>query len=372
MDRDQEISDLQTRLRAARESYYNLSPIIDDALYDGLKARLEELDPQNKEVVIVGAEAPKFSVWEKVEHEIPMGSLNKVNAESEFREWAAKTGSEQFTITHKLDGSSLELVYINGKLARGITRGDGKVGEDITSNVMKIPSIPKQMSTSVPDKVIVRGEVVMLKSVFERIYASEYANPRNTAAGKLRDKKGGGKDCANLEFYGFDLIFGQEKIATERSKMLALEKLGFYVPWSESGSIDRIVELFSWLADRRGLIDYEIDGSVISVDNTDLVEELGSLNMRPRGRMAWKFAAETSVATMRDVKWQVGPTGRVTPVAVLDPVKIGGVTITSISLHNLKMFRELQLAEDHQVLVSRRNDVIPYIERNLSISSEEE
>lgn len=370
-DQSSDIIELQDRLKAAREAYYNLSPVIDDATYDALKLKLEELDPQNQEVTAVGAEAPKISVWDKVEHEIPMGSLNKVNSEAEFLSWADKHAlGTEYVVCHKLDGSSLELVYVDGELVRGVTRGDGRVGEDVTANIMQIPSIPKTLLKKVPGKVFVRGEVIMHRDVFQTHYAVDYANPRNTAAGKLRDKRGEGKDCKNLEFYGFELVLDQQRPKFELISLMALNSLGFKTPWYQVGTKEQVILIFKEEIQKRDKVPYEIDGEVISINNIEVQDALGSLNMRPRGKIAWKFAAEMNVTTIKDVRWQVGPTGRICPVAVLEPIKIGGVTITNVSLHNLKMFRELQLAPGNEVLVSRRNDVIPYIEKNLSNDSE--
>lgn len=363
-----EVIELQNRLREAREGYYNLNPIISDDVYDALKLKLAELDPTNEEVIVVGAEVPKISVWDKVEHEVPMGSLNKVNSEDEFISWTEKhpQGSE-YLICHKLDGSSLELIYVDGKLERGVTRGDGKIGEDVTTNILQIPSIPKALKKAIPGKVFIRGEVIMHKDVFQRKYAAEYANPRNTAAGKLRDKRGGGRDCQNLEFYAFELVMNQQRPKTELISIMALHAIGLQTPWYQIGTREDIIKIFKDEIDKRESLQYEIDGEVISINDVVIQDGLGFINMRPRGRIAWKFAAEMNVTIIEDIKWQVGPTGRCTPVAVLKPIGIGGVMITNVSLHNLKMFRELQLAPGHEVLVKRANDVIPYIVRNVTL-----
>lgn len=362
-----EISRIQAKLAEAREGYYNLSPIMSDAEYDTLKSKLEELDPQNPEIVAIGATVPKVSVWEKVRHEIPMGSLNKVTSVDEFLEWTKDHDADtEYFMCHKLDGSSLELIYENGVLVRGVTRGDGIVGEDITTNIIQIPSIPKKLLKDVPGRVFVRGEVIMHIDVFNKLYASEYANPRNTAAGKVRDKKGGGKDCKNLHFYAFELVLGTARPKTEENQFLALRAIGFTIPPCWRGTKETMVQDFKNEVECRDKCPYEIDGEVVSVNDIKHQDLLGSHNMRPKGKIAWKFESKTGVTKMVDVKWQVGPTGRITPVAVVEPVNIGGVTIENISLHNIKMFRELNLAKGDEVLVSRKNDVIPYIESNLS------
>ncbi len=366
-----EVVRLRDELKELREAYYNLEPKASDAVYDAKLARLRELSPDDFEVKTVGAAAPKLSVWEKVQHKIPMGSLSKVNSEAELREWAARIGARtevgdlqtEFLFTYKIDGSSMELVYEGGKLVRCVTRGDGVIGEDVTDNVRKIPDVPGTIP--IEEEVTVRGEVVMTKEVFERVYAAEYANPRNTANGKVREKKGGGEDCRNMQFIAYTLM-SESAPAKEALRFTALEKMKFTVPFWQVVTLAEVQKAQDRLAGGdRDKVPYEIDGTVIRLNDIRAQEELGDLNMRPRGQVAYKFEAATGTTTVEDVKWQVGNSGRITPVASVAPVSIGGVTITSISLHNLSMFRELGLYRGCRVLVSRRNDVIPYIESRL-------
>jgi len=364
MEQD-EAEALRQELRRARETYYNLDPVMSDQEYDAKKARLAELCPEDEEVVAVGAAPPKYSVWKKVRHEIPMGSLDKVNTEDEFAEWAGKAGDGEFLVTHKIDGSSMELVYSGGNLVRCVTRGDGVVGEDVTANVSQIPEVPKTIPIAHED-VVVRGEVVMMKSVFEERYAEKYANPRNTAAGKVRDKKGEGADCANLSLLAYTLMSASAP-GRESQRFLVLKRMGFAVPDHAVGDVDAVKAWHAKTGEGRELIPYEIDGTVVRVEDIVAQEALGDHNMRPRGQRAWKFDPATGITKVTDVRWQVGPTGRITPVASVEPVQVGGVTITSVSLHNIALFRDLGLFPGCEVLVSRRNDVIPYIEKNLGL-----
>lgn len=357
---------IREEVRKAREDYYNLTPSMSDMEYDARVEFLRKFDPEDPQVTAVGAPVPKHTVWDKVSHKIMMGSLDKVNESDGLREWAARTGSERFLITHKIDGSSMELVYESGKLVRCVTRGDGRIGEDVTANVSRVSSVPK--SIPILEDVTVRGEIVMRKDVFLTKYASEYANPRNTAAGKVRDKKGGGDACTDLDFMAFTLMSATAP-ATEELRFKALARMGFSVPDSCSGSLSEVIEWHIRTGSEREAIPYEIDGTVIRVDDVAAQEALGSRHGRPYGQVAYKFDPATGITSMVDVKWQVGPTGRMTPVAVVDPTDVGGVVITNISLHNLAMFRELGLAAGDEVLISRRNDVIPYVERNLSAES---
>ncbi len=359
---------LEEELRAAREAYYNLNPVLSDQVYDAKRDLLKSLRPGATEATTVGATPLRVSVWEKVEHQIPMGSLDKVNTEEEFLEWATSTGTSEFVFTYKMDGSSMELVYQEGKLIRCVTRGDGKVGEDVTFNVSQIPNVPKTIPIAT-EEVIVRGEVVMLKQVFQEKYAGEYANPRNTANGKVREKSGGGKDCENLVFYAFRLI-SKSAPRDEAKRMAVLGKMGFSTPDYALGDAETAAKWHQSTVLVRDNIPYEIDGTVMYVNDIALQDGLGEVHMRPRGQIAYKFDSAKGITRVLDIKWQVGNSGRITPVASVAPVEIGGVTITSISLHNLTMFRELKLFQGCEVLVSRRNDVIPYIEENLSSPKE--
>jgi DNA ligase (NAD+) len=370
---DERIEELRGKLQEARKAYYNLTPKIADQEYDALKDELLRLSPNDPEIAAVGAFPSKYTVWEKVEHKIPMGSLNKVNETTEFIEWVHFTGIHQHVselddpllITHKIDGSSLEVVYEDGKLVRAVTRGNGKIGEDVTVNVTQIPNLPK--SIPIKEEIIVRGEIVMLKDIFEQYYSEQYANPRNTAAGKIRDKKSGGKDCQNLTFMAFTLMSATAP-NFEDSRFQALQAMGFNIPNWTTGHMNDIIQAHKLIDKNRDKVPYEIDGTVIRIRDIRIQEEMGDLNMRPYGQIAWKFDPAMGVTKVIDIRWQVGTSsgGRITPVAQIEPVQIGGVTISSVSLHNLAFFKNLGLWKGCEVLVSRRNDVIPYIERNLS------
>lgn len=360
---EETIEEAKARLRRYQEAYYNLEPLVTDAEYDALVEELKKADPSAPELQKIGAPAPKNSLWEKITHKIPMGSLNKVNSEKEFEEWVQKSEAGQFFVTHKIDGSSMELVYENGKLIQCVTRGDGIIGEDVTENVKRIPSIPNELTRSI--SVTIRGEVVMFKDVFKTFYAEEYANPRNTAAGKVR--KRGGDDCLNLSFLAYRL-HGHEYVTMD-AMFCDLTSLGFETPENSVGGTEVVKNVFSIIKNVRDTIPYEIDGLVVSTNDMKILEGLGDLNMRPRGQVAWKFDALMGITRVTGVRWQVGPTGRVTPVADTEPMEVGGVTITSISLHNLSLFRDLKLWKGCRVLVSRRNDVIPYIEKNLDLET---
>ncbi len=365
---EESLEEKKARLRRYQEAYYNLDPIVSDAEYDALLQEVKELDPQAGELKLVGAPIPQHSVWEKVEHAIPMGSLDKANSTEEFRTWADKIDAPFWFITHKIDGSSMELVYDEGVLIRCVTRGDGVVGENVTTNIVQVPSVPKKLKESLT--VTIRGEIVMMKDVFKEKYSEEYANPRNTAAGKVRQKKDGGEACQDLEFLAYWTSKHPKQPRSVTGVFNWLHSLGFKTPPSMTSNDLKDVKLhFDSTAKMREAVPYEIDGMVVSVDSLDIMEQLGDLNMRPRGQIAWKFEALMGITRVENVRWQVGPSGRVTPVADVEPVEVGGVTISSISLHNLSLFRDLKLWKGCRVLISRRNDVIPYIEKNLDLEN---
>lgn len=360
------VTELEEILKKAREEYYNLSPSMSDQEYDARKAELAFLAPQSVEVTTVGASVTSVSVWEKSEHVIPMGSLDKVNTKEEFLDWSDGTNSKLFLMTYKVDGSSMELVYEKGKLVRAVTRGDGLIGEDVTFNVKQVPDVPHQIDDE-SDQVVVRGEVVMDKSVFETKYSKDYANPRNTANGKIREKKNKGVDCQNLSFVAYTLYANGNRVGTEQDQFETLERLGFRSVYYITGNKFDIAVSFERMKEVRGDIPYEIDGMVIRVLDISEQDALGSRHMKPVGQIAWKFDAAMSTTKVVDIKWQIGNSGRVTPVASLEPVQIGGVTITSVSLHNMAMFNKMKLFAGCEVLIARRNDVIPFLEENLSL-----
>ncbi len=364
-----DLEERKARLKRWSDAYYNLDPEVSDQEYDAEKDAIAKIEPNAPEVLAVGAPPPKHSVWDKVEHEIAMGSLRKANSLAEFEEWVRKckeAGASTFFITHKLDGSSMELVYVKGRLIRCVTRGDGTVGEDVTENISQVPNIPKDVKLDVD--FTVRGEIVMEIATFQEHYAAEYANPRNTAAALVRKKKGGGAECKHLKFLAHGVHFNDERdrLETMLFAMKRVHSMGFECPpGAASSQVESIVHTYEAARDKRAELPYEIDGMVISVNNFKVLEAMGEVASRPLGQIAWKFDAAMAETKMVDVKWQVGLTGRVTPVAVVEPVNIGGVVVTNVSLHNLTMFRSLKLTPGCRVLISRRNDVIPYIEKNL-------
>jgi DNA ligase (NAD+) len=353
--------ELVKRISEAREAYYNLNPIMEDHEYDLLLDSLKKIDPDNAQVSLVGA-VPNNVAFQKVIHEIPMGSLDKVNSIEEMNQWIDRIGCEEYFVSHKIDGLSLSVVYEEGKLIRAVTRGDGSIGDDVTHNVQDVKSIPKNINTK--RKTVVRGEVYIKKDIFKKHFQDKYANARNTASAKIREKNT--KEGHFLDFLAYYINY--EEISSMYMLYSRLGELGFETPMlakiiNQSG----MEESFRSEESTRECLPYDIDGLVISVNSLSTLYGLGSVNNRPTGQIAWKFEALVGISKIKDVVWQTGNTGRIVPIAIIEPVEIGGVTISRVSLHNLDMFNELKLSPGDRVMISRKNDVIPYLEKNLDL-----
>jgi DNA ligase (NAD+) len=344
--------------------------------YRGLWEKLRSIAPQHSALARVAPAEAKD--WPKARHEIPMGSLNKVNTPDELREWAERCDqiaeepvSSSLSATEKLDGLSLELLYDGGELEAAITRGDGELGEQITANVMHMKSVPARIADQ--RRLSVRGEIVLKKKDGLRMAEwkkkvdarfEELKSLRNTAAGLARAKDPKYlHGCRFLTVLCYDLE-GAEGIETEAAKLARIEELGFEVPASASGAVDAVIERFGeYQSKLRDGLDYEIDGLVIRADKLHAQAMLGELNNRPRGAVAFKFAHEMQVTTLLGVVWSTGDTGRITPIAQIAPVFLAGAEVRNVSLHNVANMRRLNIGVGDQVLVSRRNDVIPYVEK---------
>lgn len=364
---NEQVKELEEEIKVAREAYYNLEPTMSDQEYDAKIEKLKSLNGASKELAEVGAPVPKNSLWKKTKHDIPMGSLNKVNSEKEFREWCSSRGND-FVISEKLDGSSMSLVYQDGELIQAITRGDGLEGEDVLENALLVSGVKKNIDAR--GRVLVRGEIIMKISTFKHKYSDQYANPRNTAAGKIREKKDK-NGCKDLDFLAYNMFVNERQEELETYQFRYLQDFGFKTPHFHDGSVEAVASVYHFMRGMRERcdpeLDYEFDGMVVRMNSIRDQNELGSKNMRPEGQVAWKFDALASESRMVDVRWSVGTTGRITPVAIIEPVNVGGVVITNVSLHNLGMFKELQLKKGSRVLVSRNNDVIPYLKANLDL-----
>ena len=363
--------------------YYNQSKQeISDPEYDGLKDRLrslsKEFEPKDgsqsdEKLSIriedalsrVGAPPPKDGKWAKVTHSVPMSSLNKVNIPEELIEWHKKCGSAKVLFcTEKLDGISVSLKYDNGVLIMGATRGDGDVGEDITRNVKKMKGVPHVLKDSSGEVIdftgYIRGEIILKHSDW-KTHLSDKANPRNAASGTAKRIDGHKAQHLTVMVYTIDgdIEFDREDHAFEYMKLL-----GFIVPNYSVVSIDEANKIWQkYMDSTRATLDYDIDGLVIRINDRAKQFALGEENHRPKGATAFKFDAPEARTTIRNVIWQVGDTGRITPVAEFDEVELLGVKIDRASLHNVSNIKKLNIEIGSVVIISRRNDVIPYVER---------
>ncbi len=369
MKKNPRIDELVAQIKKHKDAYYNGTPLISDAAFDALEDELRELDPENAILASVGAPLTDAPVkeWEKARHAIPMGSLNKAVSEEEFRKWAARCDelaakdklpaiSGALFVTEKLDGLSLAVTYEKGLLKDAITRGDGEVGERITANARRMKGVPAKIAGGA--SLTVRGEIVLKLSDMKKAFP-EAANPRNQASGT--SKRFDGQGCEHLSVFFYDL--DGEDHATEISKFERLDKLGFLTPNFEAVDLEGAVALHQRYAkEKRAKLDYEIDGLVVRANDVHAQHMLGEKANRPRAAVAFKFASQAKISKVVNILWETGPSGRVSPVAVVEPVELAGATVQRASLHNASNVAELGIGVGDEVLVSRRNDVIPYVE----------
>jgi DNA ligase (NAD+) len=393
-----DVEELRQVLRFHEYRYYILNdPLIADAEYDQLFKALEKLEQEDPSVITPDSPTQRVAReltkdFPKVAHLVPMLSLdNSYNAEDlvdfdrRTRE-ILKTDVVEYCVEPKFDGASISLIYENDLLVRGATRGDGSIGDDITTNIKQVRSVPLSAAFSKYgiQKIEIRGEVLMNKQNFKKFNEKQVeqnlpplANPRNAAAGSLRAKDPKIVRDRNLEAFIYNIghvtpVPGKREIPelqTHAGSLKMLWDLGFRSPEKEKKvlkGIDAVVKFCTDFEKDRDNLGYEIDGMVIKVNDTRLYEKLGNTSHHPRWAIAYKFEARQGTSKLRDVEFQVGRTGSITPVAKIDPVHIGGVTITSISLFNEDVIREKNLKLGDTVLVERAGDVIPYIVKPLT------
>lgn len=296
MDR---IKDLETRITKARNDYYNDQPMVSDKVFDAWIDELKKLDPTNKAVTAVGAPVAPTE-WKKAKHQIPMGSLDKVNTPDELEEWTKDKGCmEGWFVTQKLDGLSIEVLYEHGKLVQAITRGDGTVGEDITVNVARMGGVNLDLETDFTGSL--RGEIIMLKSVHQKHF-SDKANPRNAASGVSKRLDGVNVDQLNIFFYQ---ALGDVDFKTEMDQFNWMESHGITCPaaWTfkDAARINKHWRYYQDVA--RSKLDYDIDGLVIRINDLTVQAALGDKDMRPKGAIAFKFDNEARESVIRIIDW---------------------------------------------------------------------
>jgi DNA ligase (NAD+) len=375
-------------LRAQIAYYVDDAPIMADAVYDALYDELVALETEHPELVTSDSPtqrigAPPSDRFRKVAHLSPMGSLDKVTTDEAIVKWAddvrRRLESDEpvaFVLEPKIDGSAINLVYENGVFVRGETRGDGVEGEDVTPNLRTIGAIPLRMRLPAGEPPLavleVRGEVYMPLSGFrafnERLAAEEKAvapNPRNAAAGSLRQKDSQvtAQRPLSIWVYGTGAREGLDQPGTHWETLAWLRERGFPTnPFAERvESVEEVAERCHAWETRRADLDYEIDGIVIKVDSFDQQARLGALHERPRWARAFKWAPMTAVTRLNRILIRVGRTGALNPWALLEPVEVGGVTISRATLHNEEDINRKEIREGDDVIVQRAGDVIPQI-----------
>jgi DNA ligase (NAD+) len=386
---ESKIEKLREEIRRNEHLYYVLdAPELPDAEFDQLMQELKRLEAAHPELVTpdsptqrVGGKPREGFV--KVVHSRPMLSLDNAYNEQELRDWDRRVrelaGSDkiEYVCEMKLDGMSMALTYENGHLLRGVTRGNGSIGEDVTSNVRTMRSIPlsipsaKLKKADVPADFEVRGEVIMPLAAFKRMNddraaqnLATFANPRNAAAGTIRVLEPNIVAQRRLDFYSYFLLVKGKYFPEKHSEALkALEALGFKVNSRHrvTHDIEEVLEFIAASEQQRETLGYEIDGIVIKVNSMRTQDRLGFTGKAPRWAIAYKFTARSGVTQVEDIVPQVGRTGRLTPVAWLKPVFIGGTTVSRATLHNMDEINRLDVKIGDSVLVERGGDVIPKV-----------
>ncbi|HEX2125455.1 MAG TPA: NAD-dependent DNA ligase LigA [Thermoleophilaceae bacterium] len=381
------VAELRKQLDYHSHRYYVLDdPEISDTEYDALLNELRDLEAEHPELLTpdsptqrVGAEP--LDKFEQVRHPQVMLSLANARNQEELEAWVLRSerylarqgvelGEVRFVTEPKIDGLAVSLVYEDGRFVRGATRGNGEVGEDVTQNLRTIKAIPLRVEGA-PRLLEVRGEAYLPLAAFARLNEQRaaageptYANPRNTAAGSIRqlDPQLAASRPLSIWCYGVGAVEGLE-FETHHEWLDWLRDHGFRVS-RDVGVHDTVEEVVAacraW-EERRDRLDYEIDGVVVKVDDLSLQRQLGVVGREPRGAIAWKFAPTTATTTLKEVSWNVGRTGHMVPFAVLEPVQVSGVTVKLATLHNEEDLRRKDVRAGDEVIVMRAGDVIPQV-----------
>ncbi|HEX8855988.1 MAG TPA: NAD-dependent DNA ligase LigA [Thermoleophilaceae bacterium] len=380
-------AELRREIEFHNHRYYVLDdPVVSDAEYDGLLNELREIEHEHPELLTPDSPtqrvgAPPLDKFEHVRHLQPMLSLANARGEDELRAWEKRVrnllerqglddGKLEYVSEPKIDGLAISLVYENGVLARGATRGDGEIGEDVTQNLRTIKAIPLRVEDA-PRLFEVRGEIYLPRSAFARLNEQRaeageptFANPRNSAAGSIRqlDQSIAASRPLSIWCYGIGAVEGIE-FKTHKQSLDWLHDRGFKVnpDVQVHADVESLAARCREWEEIRESLDYEIDGVVAKVNDLELQRALGVVGREPRGAIAWKFPPMTATTTLNDIGWNVGRTGHMVPFAILEPVQVSGVTVKLATLHNEEDLLRKDIRPGDEVVVMRAGDVIPQV-----------
>jgi DNA ligase (NAD+) len=362
------IEELRSRILKAKHAYYySGEPIMSDAEYDALEDQLRQIAPDDPVLALVGSPVPADTILTKARHSIPMGSQSKVNSEAEFLAWVLKADGSAIHASLKGDGASAAAYYQQGRLVQAISRGDGTIGEDITANAMRFKGLPAWVGLGKHGFTgAVRFEVILTVEDWTAIDTSRSKNPRNAGNGIMGRKNGHQSD--RLTAYAFDIdetVNGQSyRFATEAEKAQRLADLGFnLIPQRLCSTAEEVIAYFREIAEQRAALPFWIDGVVLKMNDLGLQERMGVSSGRPKGQVAWKFDSSGAETALTGVLISGGHTGAIVPTGQLQPVDIGGTTVSSVSLVNFDEIARLDLAVGDSVWVIKANDIIPKVVR---------
>lgn len=377
-------AELRSIIEKHNHNYYDLdSPTIEDDEYDALMRELRGIEQQYPELALPDSPTQRVggtvnSTFEKVTHTVQMGSLQDIFSEEEVRSFLAgvmEQGADEFVVEPKIDGLSVSLEYRDGVFVRGSTRGDGFVGEDITANLKTIRSIPLKLDGA-PEFLEVRGEVYMSKKSFGALCEEQERNgdplpknPRNAAAGSLRQKDSSVTAKRRLDIFCFNIqqIEGKE-LSTHSQSLEYIKSLGFCVipDFRVCHTADEVVGRIREIGEQRKSLPFDIDGAVVKVNSFALRTEIGSTTKVPKWAVAFKYPPEEKETTLNEIEINVGRTGALTPVAIFDPVQLAGTTVSRAILHNQDMITDKDIRVGDRIVVRKAGDIIPEVVRSVS------
>lgn len=379
MNVEQEILHLRSEIEKNSRLYYDLdAPVISDYEYDMMMRRLKELEAAHPELVTADSPTQKvggtvMSTFAPVQHEVPLESLNDVFSHEELFDFGKRMDDNidekhSYSVEPKIDGLSMSLVYENGVFVQGATRGNGVIGEDVTENLKTIRNLPMKLENA-PAHLVVRGEVYMSKEVFHELNALReingeplFANPRNAAAGSMRQQDPKVAASRKLDIILFNVQASSEAYSSHRESLEAIRAMGFpTVPYHIFDTIEECVAHIEYLGEHREELPYDMDGAVIKINDFEQRQAMGSTAKAPRWAVAYKYPPEKKESKVVDIVVQVGRTGVLTPKAVIEPVRLAGTTVTNATLHNQDFVDKLDIRIGDTVLVQKAGEIIPEV-----------